>query len=120
MKEDFIMKKLFVGLLTLLSLNNAYAAYYTGNELYEKLKSYKNAPGTFNAGLSMGYIAAIVDSLNEKMDPKNGWRFCVPPSATLGQVNDVVYAYLDQNPQVRHYGAYGLVEASLEKAFPCR
>lgn len=45
--------------------------------------------------------------------------YCVPPSATNGQIVDVNIAYLQDNPAMRHEAARGLFNLAMRDAFPC-
>jgi hypothetical protein len=66
----------------------------------------------------MVYIAAVTDVLD---DPAlSGSRACVPPGVMMDQTKDVVFSWLEQYPQRRHYNAASLVLAALEEAYPCK
>jgi hypothetical protein len=81
----------------------------------------------------IGYISGIMDA--EELDriakaiAKSGggsgggvvrrYEFCIPAAVTFGQAQDVVTAYLRNNPSTRHIAAAILVEHALADAFPC-
>ncbi len=85
------------------------AAFYTGNDLYQKLK----AESSVERMLAAGYVVAVVD----------GWeqiRVCPTAGVTVSQVADIVKAYLEKNPAVRHQRAFDLTAIALGEAFPCQ
>ena len=45
--------------------------------------------------------------------------YCVPKSANIGQVADVVWKYLDEHPAKRHLPGAHLVRESFRAAWPC-
>lgn len=73
--------------------------------------------GSFGRSFCAGYVTAIADTL--MANDINGFRACFPEGVTNGQIRDVVTTFLRRNPELRHYGAAGLVSEALENAFPC-
>ena len=71
-----------------------------------------------DSNFCMGYIAGIADAVTS--GPVSGWRACVPISATVQQVRDVVVEYLTAHPENRHFAAVSLGAAALAGAFPCK
>jgi len=65
-----------------------------------------------------GYVQGIADTLGA--NPIAGWRACLATNVTVGQVTDIVVAWLKANPQARHLAAHSLVAQALEEAFPCK
>jgi hypothetical protein len=45
--------------------------------------------------------------------------FDVPNGATAGQLGDVVKAWLQKNPEHRHFNGPSLVSAALATVYPC-
>lgn len=99
------MKKLMA--LALLMLSTAASAqYYTGNDLLERL----NDPA--RDFFAMGYIAGVSDlGLRE--------YHCPPQTVTLGQMRDMVYRSLTNNPSNRHMSAAVLVTVTFMEKWPC-
>lgn len=99
------MKK-FISTVLLLSSTTAFADFYTGNELLERL----NDPDRVYLG--MGYIAGVSDL-------GAGEYHCAPGEVTLGQARDMVRSYLVSNPSNRHMSAAVLVTFTLMERWPC-
>jgi len=92
------------------------AEFANGNQLLAACSSENASEGlqciAFLDGVLMG---ALVISEREKTSPP----FCIPPTATNGQLKDVVTAFLRDRPAVRHYGGGALTVVALIDAFPC-
>lgn len=118
--RQIILAALLAGVLSGEGHAESSGAIMTGN----KLLDYCSSPlGTLESGVCNGYVAAIYDVLLAPAAASaiiKGWFACIPPGATLGQLRDVVVAYLRNNPQHRHYGAPALAALALALAFPCR
>lgn len=84
----------------------------TANQLYEACKG---------SGLQFcrGYIVGVVDAFGGGNTTKN-YIACVPKGIEIEQTQDVAMQFLDAHPEVRQYGAVGLVAQALAEAFPCR
>lgn len=77
----------------------------------------------------VGYLSGVIDT--DELDRiagaigKSGhggisrYDFCIPQGVTFGQVQDIITAYLRNNPSTRHFAAVSLVEYALSDAFPC-
>ena len=73
-------------------------------------------------GACWGYIIGIADAMsaNEKNDGAiAGWKACIPDSAPVRQLVDVVKRFRREHPEIRHLAASTLVGESLAEAFPC-
>jgi len=94
----------------------AWAGYVTGAEL---LALCEDPDGSGFAELQcLGYVTALADVL-ERNDV-NGLRACIPNvGVEVGQLEEVVKAYLRRHPDRGGYGAAGLVADALGAAFPC-
>jgi len=98
------------------------AGAVSGNRLYSDCREgQKGGVDSFIPyGACIGYIEAVLD-ISEGVDKGiNGFKFCINKNVTSGQVRDIVLKWLEDNPQNRHFGASGLVAASLFVAFPCK
>lgn len=100
------MKKLIAVLIFLPTL--AYADFWSGNMLHQRLQS---TDGTDRI-LALGYVMGISDAYD-------GSAHCSGQSVTAGQTRDVVKLYLEQNPAVRDMNASIIVMVALGQAFPC-
>lgn len=80
---------------------------WDGNSLYAYCRS-----GGVELGVCYGYVAGITHSLQVE-------GLLCPGAATNEQAIDVVTAYLEQNPSLRHLSAEQLVAAALLEAFSC-
>ena len=105
----------------------ALAQYESGNSLYEECKS---EAGDFKSGLCLGYITAVADAHIEtvfsvavanieRKDVQLRTSFCLRDGVNIGQLRDVVFQYLAQNPSERDKPAALLVITALAQAFPC-
>ena len=64
-----------------------------------------------------GYVVGISDTMEG--NAINGFRACVRIGVSKTQIFALATGYLKDHPEVRHYGAAGIVAAALAKAFPC-
>lgn len=100
------MKKLI--LVAALFTTSAYAEFWDGNALLERL----NSSSTYKQGAALGYIMGVSDTMQ-------GVNHCPPENATAGQIQDMVQNYLTNVPAQRHKTADTLVLHVLKTAFPC-
>jgi hypothetical protein len=104
------MKKLILTTcLTLLSLaaNAQQFHFESGNKLLDQMNG-----SNMDRMYALGYVAGAVDAMNNAV-------FCLPRSATVGQVNDMVKNYLTNVPQDRHFSADSIIAKVFGVAFPC-
>ena len=100
------MKKLIA--LTLLACTCAHAEFYNGNDLLRMMRG-----STSDQISAMGYVTGVADALHKV-------SVCVPNGVTAGQVNDVVKAFLEATPSVRHFSADSVSTAALQAVWPCK
>lgn len=83
----------------------------------EKSTAFYTAEEVYRAGRSVAgwYIVGVVDADHASMEQ----RYCMPTGAKLGQVLDVVWKHLEENPRDRHHGAPYFVRRALADAWPC-
>ncbi len=95
----------------------AFDAYYDGNILYEGLKHWESDYKTYpiEAGMAAGYVIGVTDELRN-----SSALICIRKDVTQGQVIDIVFKYLNDNPQARDFTAESDVGVALMKAFPCK
>jgi hypothetical protein len=98
------MKRIII--IAALVCGSAHAAFYTGNDLWERLNGTE-----VQKLIALGYIGGVADSLDS--------RIVCMPSVSLGQTRDVVKQYLENNPSVRHYSADSLIQNILSSMWPC-
>ncbi len=100
----------------------------TGNELYAACQEWKkgfvvtnggrilpkpnSAANSLQAGLCLGYVRGILDSMHPDDD------FRPDPSVGIGQYIDVVLAYLRDHPNSRRISATLASRVALSQAFP--
>lgn len=84
------------------------AEFWDGNKLWGNL----NEPAGFSNGAALGFVIGVHD-LGE------GVLHCSPSSINAGQAKDVVVAYLQEFPSLRHNAAQLLVTRALARAWPC-
>lgn len=100
------MKKLV--LCVALCATSAYAEFWDGNQLLERL----NSSSTVARATALGYIMGVSDTMQ-------GANHCPPENVTAGQLQDMVTNYLNNVPAQRHKTADTLVLLVLRGAFPC-
>jgi hypothetical protein len=86
----------------------AHAEFWDGHKLWANLNE---TPGYSN-GAALGFVVGVHD-LGE------GVLHCSPSSITAGQARDVVFAYMQEFPSLRHNAAQLLVTRALQRAWPC-
>lgn len=99
-----MIKRLF--LTAALVCGPAQAQFFSGNELYERIREGKISQVMF-------YVAGVHDA-NDKV------LFCSPSDVTLGQALDVVRRYLESRPEQRHLSADFLASQAMRAVWPCR
>jgi Rap1a immunity proteins len=101
-------------LTVLFCSHSAWAAFKTGNDLYNDCGNERSAAwvGCY------GYIQAIADVFQAE-NKISGYIACLPPTVQAGQLIDIIVNYLRVNAARRHFDAAGLVAHALSDAFPC-
>ncbi|MEO8190383.1 MAG: Rap1a/Tai family immunity protein [Acidobacteriota bacterium] len=87
------------------------AAFDKVFELGGRIREGQSSQTQFFAGLFMGYVSAVADTLREKV--------CKPAEVSAGQAASVVSKYLKDHPEALHYAANEIVDVALKEAFPC-
>ena len=100
------MKKLLA--ILLLAPTLAYAEYWSGNNLHQRLQSSEATDRL----LALGYIMGVSDAFQDT-------AHCSGQSVTSGQTRDVIKLYLEQNPAIRDLNANLIIMVALGQAFPC-
>ena len=102
------MRKLLATLLFIPAM--AQAEFWSGNNLYDKL----NDQDTLNRVQAYGYVMGVYDVYVNV-------TFCPPTEVgiTVGQVKDMIHAWLRANPNQRHRNAEVLVNEAFKQAWPC-
>lgn len=101
------MKRILLACAFVLS-TSAHAEFFSGNDLLAKLQSQSQVDKT----LALGYVIGVADAAQ-------GAVVCLPSAATAGQITDLVRAWLESAPAVRHNTADSLVVHVLKTAWPC-
>lgn len=105
------MKKMMisVALMSALTAQASAIQFYTGNDLFQRLKSQE----TLHRWAGIGFVLGVHDTLDTITS-------CAPEHITVRQVVDIVEQFLDQNPSSRHFSATSLVRNALARAWPCK
>lgn len=102
-------------------------AKYDGNELlgqcqqYVKVADKEKIYDQFDAASCGGFVQGVTGTVffySELL--KNDDKFCVPDSATNGQVVRIVVKYLRDNPKLLNENKVTLVWLALRDAYPCK
>jgi hypothetical protein len=97
-------------------------ATINGNQLYTNCTARNTEGPTYQgllAGICIGYVTAITDALSSG-NSVNGFKACIPISADMNQIVDVVKNFIRDHPEKRHLIAGSLVADAFARAFPCR
>jgi hypothetical protein len=113
-------KILFV-LGTLTASGFLFAAFYSGNDLHIALKDYRsgNTQNPTTAAAAAGFTVGVADVMDERLDTRTNFKFCIPNRVNQGQLIDVVLSHLEKYPERRHMSGWSLVEEAYAAAFPC-
>lgn len=101
----------------------AEAKFYDGQQLYQYALEYKKAEqggrstpdNQLQAGVFMGYVASMIDAYGAE-----GAQVFCQPNGRLQTYADVVYKYLNDNPDQRVNSAESLVIAAMQASFRCK
>ncbi|HBS4030066.1 MULTISPECIES: Rap1a/Tai family immunity protein [Klebsiella] len=99
------------------------AKFYDGQQLYQYAQEYKKAEqggrrtpdNQLQAGVFMGYVASMIDAYGAE-----GAQVFCQPNGRLQTYTDVVYKYLNDNPDQRVNSAESLVIAAMQVSFRCK
>lgn len=99
------------------------AKFYDGQQLYQYAQEYKKAEqgvsstpnNQLQAGVFMGYVASMIDAYCAE-----GAQVFCHPNGRLQTYADVVYKYLNDNPDKRVNSAESLVIAAMQASFRCK
>lgn len=97
-------------LVTVLSTG---AHAFTGNDLRGWYVDYSSANGAVLPAEYLGYIAGIVDTMQDI-------AFCAPASATYAQLGAVTKKYIEANPEQWNVNGAALVMRAIGAAYPCK
>ncbi len=114
-KIGAIMKKVTLFIFLFVTYKVCIASFESGNTIYAGLEDWKrdSSANPIKAGISFGYVIGVHDALNDAV-------ICTPSNATKGQLVDIVFNYLRDNPQIRHKPADELIIQALIKFYPCK
>lgn len=107
------MKRLFLALLVTVPLLAQTSLRQDAFTLRQWLVE-RNSPQHVTEGSwATGYITGIADALDNS-------AFCIPNTATAGELNEVVIKYLTDNPTRLHQHRSVVVGLALADAYPCK
>lgn len=98
---------------TLLTVASAGAHAFTGNEVRGWYVNYSSGNGSVLPTEYLGYIAGIVDTMQNV-------AFCAPGSATYIQLGAVAKKYIEANPELWNQNGAGLVMTAIGAVYPCK
>lgn len=101
----------------------AEAKFYDGQQLYQYALEYKKTEqgmrrtpdNQLQTGVFMGYVASIIDAYGDE-----GAQVFCQPNGRLQTYADVVYKYLNDNPEQRVNSAESVVIAAMQTSFRCK
>jgi hypothetical protein len=102
------MRKLLTALLFVPAM--AHAEFWSGNDLHNRLSSSDSVERIHAMGYIMGVYDAGVNAI-----------FCPPNQAGIsaGQIRDMTFAYLSQNPAIRQRTADTIIFDMFRQVWPC-
>lgn len=112
---------IFIIILLALSFSSQ-AKFYSGEQLYQYGESYKKishnnskpADDMLLTGIYLGYIASVLDVYGSE-----GAEVFCQPNGQLGTYADLVYKFLDENPEKRVKSAEENIIEVMQKSFKC-
>ncbi|WP_263588420.1 Rap1a/Tai family immunity protein [Sphingopyxis sp. GC21] len=94
--------------------------FRTGNDLWATCNTPQSNPDFYQKYYQCsGYIIGAVDSL-ELSSAIEGRGECIPATANVGQITDIVIAYLRDKPAKRSLMAPNVIALAMNEAFSCR
>jgi len=107
------MKRLLLAAVLTGVSSPVFASTYDGNAMYEWAQTYENkGSNAFDSGMYVGYIVGLAEITSSVL-------FCPPPHTQQGQLFDIVYIYLRDNPAKRSNSAGEVTITALRNAYPC-
>lgn len=73
----------------------------------------------YSQGYCLGYIRALSSGVDAVLATSNQ-KICYGQGVTIGQIRDVVVAYIRRNPAKRNENAMVLVSWASVEAWPCK
>lgn len=95
--------------ILLLATGPARAEFFSGNDLYERMRS----RDAFAHTEVLMYIAGVSDAHRSIIS-------CPTPDVSLGQLYDMVKSYLERFPERRSRTGDSIVAAVMRPVWPCR
>ena len=89
---------------------------------YQKITLFKYCvaeDGSFNAGICNGYIAGVMDVLNNK-ERDADFSFCLSKNPDITQIVDIVRSWLEQNPKLPYFSAPNIIAKAMSEVWPCK
>lgn len=72
----------------------------------------------------MYYISGVIDGVDlaqaQRATASKDRLFCLPATATQGQLQDIIVKSLSEHPELRHYPATYFIVDALSRTFPCK
>lgn len=119
--RTYFLRRLRTPAVILATLFCVSAFAFTGNELLANLKEDKKpfdnsttATSAYKRGIGLGFVMGSFDFAEAT------GVFCPPTGVTKGQATDIVIAFLEKHPEVRHLSAGAIVYVALKESFPCK
>lgn len=88
----------------------------TGNGVYALCTSSRSGDAIACMSFLEGFVRGAGAS---SMESKTAHHFCIPETATVGQLRDYVVSELRKFPQIRHLDSRALLMVALMRGFPC-
>ena len=107
-----LVKTLIIS-LSLLYVDQSFAGFKSGNDLYINMLDYNKPEAHYGGGVYLGYVIGLADVMD-------GVVWCSQDGVTAGQLAKIVGKFLEQNPQMLHLNADMLVVSALRQSFPCK
>ncbi|VTU28479.1 Rap1a/Tai family immunity protein [Variovorax sp. PBL-E5] len=109
-------KRLFallpMALIMSITAQSAFASFWSGSKLFQWLEQDLRGQASYEQGAAIGYIVGVSDF-------GDGVLFCMPSGATVGQVKQVVYNYMQKHPEAWDKSADFSIAAALQATWKC-
>ena len=111
-----LVKTLIIS-LSLLYVDQSFAGFKSGNDLYIDMLDYNKPEAHYGGGVYLWYVIGLADVMD-------GVVWCSQDGVTAGQLAKIVGKFLEQNleqtPEMLRLSGDMLVGAALKQSFPCK
>ena len=109
------MKKYLLIAMALMLCSGAWAASHKSQKVFEvtgnTLADICQKTSGYDYGVCLGFINGVAALQHSA---------CIPDGVKFGQLKDVVLKYIQENPEIRHKPATGIITKALKQVWVCK